>query len=279
MKPTHTTIRGKLKLTAKDIYYAPKNYFFYKKAITRPIISICQMGKVSSMSIWISLARQYDGYCFHTHTPGDYRPSSYRLRNFYKRIHGHQHKIAIELLQQRKLPIKLISMVREPISRSISSFFEHFKYLTEEEFIDKKYSLKQLLDIFLKNTSHNQLPLLWMDNELKKHYGIDVYQRPFPEYKYVFFKKNNIELLLYQYDIDIKLKKKLIGDFVGIKNLKIKPTNIGSQKKYAQTYQQFKELPLPESYVNEMLSSKYAQHFYKKDIEKLRLKWTKKLKT
>jgi len=51
--------------------------------------------------------------------------------------------------------------------------------------------------------------------------------------------------------------------------------NLGKDKTYSKTYQQFKKtIRLPSAYVQKMLSSKYATHFYnEKEINALWVRW------
>ena len=77
---------------------------------------------------------------------------------------------------------------------------------------DTDYQLKKLIDIFIKEYSHD-VPLQWFDLELKKATGINVYNYPFPKHKgYMTIEENNIELLIMKLEIPDALKERVIAD-------------------------------------------------------------------
>ncbi|WP_044034942.1 putative capsular polysaccharide synthesis family protein, partial [Microcystis aeruginosa] len=57
---------------------------------------------------------------------------------------------------------------------------------------------------------------------------------------------------------------------------KLVRTNVGEDKNYRDMYKEFKQnLKLPLSYVEEMCSSKYFNHFYtEEEIRKVYSRWT-----
>ncbi len=57
-----------------------------------------------------------------------------------------------------------------------------------------------------------------------------------------------------------------IQAFLGLENFKLTRANQASEKEYQDIYMAFKqELVLPDSYIDEMYTSKFAQHFYTPD--------------
>ena len=243
-----------------------------------PLIIVYQMGKVGSRSVVDSLRMRGVKPVFHVHrmVPSNIE----RIKNgFQKRnIPPLDEKIGRMLykkIQKGKRKAKIITLVREPLSRNISAFFENLQVYIGLDHKDTDYPLKKLIDIFIKEYSH-EVPLQWFDSELKKATGIDVYDYPFPKHEgYMTIEKKNIELLIVKLEISDPLKQKVIADFLHLDNFQLVSQNIGKDKTYSNTYMQFKKtINLSSSYIKKMLSSKYATHFYsEKDISRLWGKW------
>ncbi|MCB9222395.1 MAG: hypothetical protein H6615_11275 [Ignavibacteria bacterium] len=86
--------------------------------------------------------------------------------------------------------------------------------------------------------------------------------------------KNNVELLVMKHDLNNTIKENIISKFINLKTFKITNSNEGNNKEYFKEYSDFKKISLPTSYLNYMLNSKYSKHFYKDQIEILRLKYS-----
>lgn len=261
-----------------------------------PLVIVYQVGRVGSNSITHSMRRQYQGAVLHTHRLRNKKKWLYAMRalircrfslflretmvNFFCLYRSYH---AAAWIDGR---IKLISLVREPIGRNVSHFFQacglRWRELwqrTRRELkngaVDMDILMPELKSTFLEKYPHEE-KLAWFDNEMDKYFGIDVYSKPFPEVGYTYFKNDNgAELLLMRHDLDDKLKEKLIGDYVGIKDFRLTNRNIGADKEYARIYAEFKRrVKLPRWYIEKMCASKYFTHFYgREEIERVRSKW------
>lgn len=223
-------------------------------------ILVYQMGKVASASIYTSLRACYNGLVVHTHT-------------FSKDDENEEAKLIYDLYVRKKFKLKIVSLVREPIARNISAFFQVFERLVGMEYKKSKHTPKELQDIFLKKCNHT-LPLNWFDDNIKNKFGIDVYKEPFPERNYALFQHQNVELLLMKHDLDDAIKVRVIGDFIDLKNFILKNENISASKEYKHSYKKVKNLPLPEWYIDKMLNTKYFRQFYSKESVNIRAKWS-----
>jgi len=182
--------------------------------------------------------------------------------------------------------VKIITLVREPISRLLSLIFyliiyfdDYFKYLP---------SGTKLLDLCIKNLRwqnfeaelyrYNQFD--WFDNELKAVFDIDIYSYPFDKEKgFSIFKKNNIELLA------IKLEKlntleSVIGNFINVPHFKLENSNEGENKIYKYLYKNVKDsIKIPKEIFSEYYeNNQKMNHFYSEE-EKVNFlkKWEKNL--
>jgi len=224
-------------------------------------VLIYQMGKVGSSSLYFSL-RNYVPLVIHCHTLGEDH-WDWRVSQLYKMV----------FLEKKQLPMKIISLTREPISRNLSAFFEYFERHTGVPYEQSNFSLEYLMEIFI-NKESPAWPIQFLHN-FEYLFGIDIYGTPFPSSGIATYKNGKIELLVMRSEISDEKKIEAVEKFLEITNFKLNNTNIGAQKEYAQTYKLFKEkIKLPLDYINKMCDSQYFNHFYSKEtVESVRKKW------
>jgi hypothetical protein len=228
-------------------------------------IFIYQMGKVASTSIYHSLSRLYPGVVLHAH---DFSAAheDWRIRRLYRSV------------LSRKRPLNIISLIREPIGRNVSAFFENFLRDTRVPYENANFSLDELRDIFLTNYKH-AIPLDWFDRHIRRDFGIDVYATPFPEVGFDTYIQGNVRLLVLRSEMNDPQKIEVIKDFLGLSEFQIFNMNVAEDKLYAETYRRFKEnVKLPRDYVAKLCESRYFIHFYSRDmIEKIKERWSEPL--
>src|SRR5947209_8998852 len=78
-----------------------------------------------------------------------------------------------------RCPAKIVSLVREPIARNISFYFETLDVLWQTENAHEKVGLECLMAEFKDRFTHERV-LEWFDTEFKPTLGIDVYEHTFP---------------------------------------------------------------------------------------------------
>ena len=86
-------------------------------------------------------------------------------------------------LQLKRPRWKVITLVREPVVRNISGFFESVEYLIPDFYgrLEKgQLSLDELSHSFIHDYKFHDIPLHWFDIELKAALGIDVFASSFP---------------------------------------------------------------------------------------------------
>lgn len=262
-------------LTNNISHYSKLFKTFYKE---RPLF-IYQMGKVGSTSIENTL-KAYGVQVHHIHFFGQNR--------FLNQRHSWKYSVwtTLDAFFMRSLlrlnhckEIRIITLVREPISRNISMMFQDMHKLLplyywqndcrQEESFSEFFS-----KMFEKYINHN-LPLTWFDDELKANIGIDVYQYPFNhEQGFALIQKNHVRLLVLQME-KLNSSAKIIGDFVGVANFQLDNYNRSQAKWYSDLYGRFlKEYRPSQDYMDLMYNSRYMQHFYtKKDITNFRNQW------
>lgn len=278
-----------------DIKTNIKKEVVFLKNITsnkQPVI-VYQFGKVASSSIHKSLEKaNYLSFQVHfldSQNIKDYKQKLIKINLPIPNhaIVGSQLSRYLKYLIITNKPLKIITLIREPIGRNISAFFEgdNFEMFNNYRFDPKKkYDIDCLINNFIKASSEDlfplecsYFPLKWFDLEMKKALGIDIYQYPFPKEKGILrVKHNNIDILILKSKIEDSLKEKSIAEFLGVDSFKIIRSNVSDKKKYNRVYQEFtNKIKLPRDYLEKMCSSKYTKHFYSKDeIDKILAKWS-----
>ncbi|MCB0177884.1 MAG: hypothetical protein KDI62_06625 [Anaerolineae bacterium] len=243
-----------------------------------PPIIIYQMGKVGSKSVVTSVRKHYRNV-YHVHRMNPLHINRIQTEAAdYRHLQLNDHIglwLYSTVVRKRKVA-KFITLVREPIARNISAFFENMACSIKR---NSRPDIDQLIDTFLKQYPHS-VPLTWFDLEMKQTLEIDIYQYRFPKDLGFFHLKNgDHEVLVMKSELDDSVKAECIADFLGVDDFQLIKENVGQSKSYGSIYQQFlKNILLPEDYITKMYNSKYAQHFYTaQEIQQARFKWSKGL--
>lgn len=256
---------------------------WYLNCRSRVPIIVYQMGKVGSSSIRDSLKSGGIHPVFHVHRMNPRNIEAVRntyLRRGQKALNEGVGVFLYKNICQKNKKAKFITIVREPISRNMSAFFQNYEIFTGCKYKATNFQLKELIDLFLSHYSHD-VPLTWFDVEMKEVLGIDVYRYPFPkEIGYVIIREGSFEILLFKVEISDAIKEKAISEFLDITDFRLKRHNVARDKEYSETYKDFKQaISMPYSYVKQMCDSKYTKHFYSAtEIEMMWSAWYNKQK-
>ena len=260
-----------------------------------PLI-IYQMGKVGSTSVTKSLralSPNYSVYGVHTLRPDNVEQAIANYRKTYSvRRLVPEHLLASRLLVrdlakgQPRGRWKVITIVREPIARNISSFFQDielrhpsFQFSERVERQGTSELLNDLTDLFMSAHDHDE-PIEWFERELGSTLDIDVYGKPFHSADgFQTYHSNRADLLLFRLEDIERVWAPGVTSLLETPAPPALPkTNVGSRKPYAELYRQFKDrLVLPGSYVERMYTSRFARHFYcAAELERWRTRWASK---
>ena len=231
----------------------------------KKIVLLYQMGKVGSRSLDYSLKNnnETEVEVFHLHRM---LPSS-NLSHILKAVcNGNipqavTYRCWMEIFEKiilKKTKVYIISGVREPIARNISAFFQNAK-LTDSQLRETN----SVIDLFFDTYPHDT-PLTWFDLQFQQPLGIDVYQYPFDkESGCVEFSVDNCEVMIISAEKVNREKEEHVTKFLKLREFKIINRNAASEKPYADAYREFKKkIRFPASYIEKMLDSKYAKHFF-----------------
>lgn len=237
----------------------------------KPPLLIWQMGKVGSKSVETALASvNYPGAIFHVHVLSNELIKRgevlKRAQQFGNR--AHYYNIALrQRLQSDPRKWKVISLVREPIGRNISAFFQNIDLygagLNCHDPQDLDKTVNTLMQRFVNDFDHLRA-LEWMALELEAIGGFNVYGQPFPvETGYQVLETGNKQALILRVDDLDRIGEVALRSFTGLPEIHLNSENVGDSKSYGVVYKAFKErLVLDRKYVQAMYDSQYAQHFY-----------------
>ena len=275
--------------------------FYYSKIINRlklrkaKTVVVYQMGKVGSSTVRDSLNELSDIDVYHIHVLTEdsikelekvYKDNFHRTSFF--PVHILESQYLRKQLDKGRKKWKVVTLVREPVIRNISTFFQilysglGYNYSEKLKYMKIDDIVKELQNLFFKKNSGfekyngHEAPLHWFDNELKSALNIDVFLKEFPCSKgYEIYQSDQADLLLIRLENLNKCADEAFKKFLDIDNFTLVPSNISSNKSYSQIYQRFLDtLVLPEHYLDKLYKSKYMNHFYsKEEIAAFRARW------
>ena len=247
---------------------------------TTPPVLIYQMAKGASTTILHALERVgINAIQVHLMNPAVVRRLRSSMRAKGLSVHGMDidiigHAVRRGIIEPGR-GAKIINLVREPVGRNVSVYFQILDAIWQADNAHEKIGLERLLEGFHDKFDHERT-LNWFDDEFKPVLGVDIYEHEFPrESRCLRIERGPYDILLMRVDLDDVSKEKHLSEFLGVEGLKLLPANVASQKPYAATYREFLgALRLSETYVDRMLDSRYARHFFTDEERRaLRSKW------
>lgn len=177
---------------------------------------------------------------------------------------------------------KIITLVRDPVARDFSQFFQLLYSRSEifDKFIAQKYQQNySFSEIIVQQTmKYKNVLFEWFDRELKEVFGIDIYAHPFDkEQGYTIIRENNVEVLCLKAEKLSNLTD-VIRNFIGNDKFELYNENIGDNKAYKQIYIKAKEkITFPQDYVDFYYrGNERMDHFYSEEEKnKFRNVWVK----
>lgn len=251
----------------------------------KPVL-ILQPGKVGSSTLFHSLWNEKI-WCVQVH---EVKYKKHMFAGEYEKIYNDY------LREARVKPVRVISLVREPIKRDISCFWDLIRsgcfiyndFLDRdicggfEKYLDYAYNRRDEIDKMVpgeKGILWWGPEFDWFKEELEPALGIDIYQYPFNKEKgFVQIKEGNMNLLVLTLE---KLGDNLdiIKDFLGLEHLELSNSNQANDTEYRYIYEEFHQrLTLKRDYLDYYYKGNpHMDYFYtKEDQERFLCKWQQK---
>ena len=255
----------------------------------KPPVIILTPGKVGSSSIYNTLKKNLPNSIFHIHNISKSGIKESHISHMISDRKSRPLHLIVSDLLSKKLEkyngaINIITVVREPISREISSYFQNTEFYrnsveSKNLKINKVKSLEILDNIFKDNICLNLEN--WLNVEILANFGVDVFSQSFDNEKgYVILNKGQYRILLLKTETMNQVFSNAIQEFLTLeKGVPLKNSNIGLNKHYAQQYKDIKnELKISKTVLSSIINSKYCNHFYNEEKIKILEKWTYKSK-
>lgn len=283
-------------------YYVTHSYhlcrLWWEGLKTSEKIVVYQMGKVGSTTIWNSLEALELGIpIYHVHgiTHHSVRRQICKSKERFQKLRA----IYIEIAQAEYLrnqldskavskPWSVITLVRDPIAQTLSSFFQALEMERKLGIVDRKVlaleTHDQAVDEIIQRFHHNYVnnpdrghPYTWFDREMKMSLGIDVFKGNTSETSdYYIFSEEKASVLLLKLESLNNSYKKAFRDFLGIQDFHLVTSNLGSQKsRYGSFYRDFIDrIELPDQYLDSVYDSPLVRAFYSEaEIEGFYQRW------
>jgi hypothetical protein len=237
-----------------------------------PPVVILTPGKVGSSSVYYTLREKLKkNNIFHIHflsKEGIKRAKQIHLNSDRKSLPLHliTSELLFDKLKKYDKQVKVITIIREPISRTVSSFFQNLDFY-KDSIEDSKLALNEskAVNLIEKKISNSVLDInKWLNSEIKENFNIDIYNKKFPKEKYVIFKNQKVDLLLLKMEDLDDVFTNSTKDFFDIKEgIILENHNVGEKKYYSRQYQKLKnKINIDETILKKIKSSKYYTHFY-----------------
>jgi hypothetical protein len=263
----------------------PRNLSFIKKLaqwyVKNPVL-VYSMGKVGSSSIVNTLRDigidEVQPHSFTISRRGSYfvLPNRGRVKKLKDKIKSNLLKLKGKLYFFTKRitgeKIKVITLTRDPLARTISAYFEQYQYVLGKDI--NQVNTKDLIANFFEFANHHT-PHIWFDNEIKAMLGADVYKLDFDrEIGWHKVQTRYYHLLIIKMESLSSLEEPLAKLF-NVNEFVLKPTNRSDFKVYKTAYDRFRqEIRFSKEYLDFHYNSRYATHFYtKKELSDFRKKW------
>lgn len=252
-------------------------------------VLIYQPGKVGSTTLCNSLtAGGFEAYSIHGLNP----------RGRYLHLSEGQIPLCEEYVEAIKKQVKkIITIIREPISRDFASYFEGILVMDDKILIpqtDGRNPVSSSYEYFLHLLENNECTgntdgetgwyfnePEWYNDELKPVFGIDVYRYPFDRKKgYGIIEDNGVSVLVLKAEKS-QVWQEAVREFTGKEDFRmLDNANVAGQKLYAHLYQEVKETArLPQEYVDFYYrDNEKLRHFYTdEELEEFKAVWSKKV--
>lgn len=240
--------------------------------INDPLV-LFQMGKVGSSTMSSSLSQlklDVPVFTFHTLTDFDAHQEFIKQNSIDPtwplEVLARNRARRKRLFSGRWTNFNVISIVRLPIYRTVSAFFEHWS-TSNPEFQRRNQAgtlnVETLVHEFTTHYFHDTAEK-WFDSQMRPVFGIDVFVEPFdPVRGYHIYHGVNARLLVLRLENLRTVTAHAMQEFLNIPDFTLVNSNISETKDYGDIYRRFVETArLPREFVETLHNSRYARHFY-----------------
>ena len=175
----------------------------------------------------------------------------------------------------------MITLVRDPVARNISTFFQVMDGLfpeLEAQYRAGTHSIEMLHRRFLAAGFNQVSPDQWFEEQLRPVTGIDVFMEPFPwEQGYAIIRRGRVTLMAIRMENLRNCVARAFWETFRIPCFRVPFYNTAEERWYRDLYREFiGTLVLPERFLALMYESRMTRHFYSPaEIATFRERWTR----
>ena len=163
-------------------------------------------------------------------------------------------------------PCKFIALVRDPIATAVSGFHYNLPSFASDAQAHERADetpVQVMAQHFLERYPHH-LTTEWFDLEPKVILGIDVYATLFDhETGYTVLRQGSNEMLVLRAELNDEVKGRVVGDFLQLADVRIGRVNTAHERGRTSWTESLKrQLASHPQYIDSMLNSEYALHFW-----------------
>ena len=241
------------------------------------LVLVITMGRVGSSATYRALERA--GFeALHIHQIG--------LKSLVKRSlkpevarhveDGHRARALLDAEPDR--PVRVITLVRDPIEQNISAGFSRFCRLGNLDEL-RRYVTDPAVTNSIWEKTPLEYSLAWMDLELRDALGIDFYQVDVASAGYGQMEVGRVSALLLHSTLPDQVKSTLLSQFIG-REVIMGRTGVDRNKQgdLQNLYRAFElTSPLTVADLSEVAESRFMQHFFAVDKDEYVAKWKTRL--
>lgn len=249
-------------------------------------VLVYQMGKVGSSSVYRAVEAALPGIpVYHLHFLSEHIAEH---RRSHQRAPGavpyHIYlgeALRRQLARHRHRPLKIISLVRDPLAFELSNLFQNPRLVGGEEqlgrLIAADAALRHTLERRLASAGGQSYLDGWFDREIRAVTGIDVFAEPFDsERGWQRYRLGDVELLLIRLEDLTTEGPTAIADFLGVPTpLALPFVNERASQAFGAEYRRLAAtLQLAPAVLDAVYQRRFAQHFYSDaQRQQLRARW------
>ena len=280
-----------------------------RRALRRDPIIVHQMGKVGSQTVLRSLAAEprisSRRAVIHTHflTRNQLERENRLLASARTAYQGNPlpeiwwkppflwdgQIVGAAVTRQRDRRWDVITLVRDPVARNVSLFFEKlevpigYDWFERRERLSDDELLSELTPLFDRHVLDpgglarlDVDPLRWFDLEMAPVFGIDIFASPFSaELGWHIYEGDRARLLLIRTADLSRVGSEALEQFLGVPGVQLVSGNVADRREHASIYALFREkLRLPKEQLDATYGSRLVSHlFTPQEIEAMRSRW------
>lgn len=236
---------------------------------TSGAVVVHTIGKVGSSSVYRSLSDQTPFRCYHTHflRKEKIEQVSKKLEGAGKTLGGHVKDgvDVLRLMETKPARIKVVSLIRDPLAREVSAFFENLSLFGIDP--ENLPPVDKAVEVFIERYPHDSLDR-WVAEEFNRPFDVNLLAYPFPRRAgFSIFESNRYDFLFLKTEMPDARKAAVLRLFLNLNSdFALKRENVTGDKDLAGYYGEFKSrIGAKLERLRRVYDGLYCRYFYEED--------------